>query len=364
MKCARLTLLILLVGAGSRLAISAGDSGTGKERVLTGHTVDVRSVAFSPDGRTLASAGYFNALGGERMRVSEIKIWDVATGKVQATLKGHENGVVFVAFSPDGKALASGGYRVVTVKDETKVINELKLWDLTTGEERATLQAEPENSFATAFAYSPDGTLLALGSENGITLWDAAGQSHLVVLDNKPVRVLAFSGDSKTLAGGGWSEGGYSLDGPPVRWAIKLLQTTTRKETTFLEGTGDEGRMTSMALSPGGKILAAGTEEGTVRLWDLATREERALLRQSTSAMRRVNSVAFSPDGRILATGSGDGMIKLWDTVTWRERASVERGGEWINSMAFSPDGKTLASGSSQKTIRLWDIRSLLKRKL
>jgi WD40 repeat protein len=363
MKCARLTLLILLVAVGNRVAISSVESSIGKERVLSGHTVDVRSVAFSPDGRSLASAGYFNADGGQRMRVSEIKLWDVATGKVSATLRGHEDGVVFVAFSPDGKALASGGYRIVLDKNDRKVINELKLWDLATGEERATFQGEPESSFSTAFAYSPDGNLLALGSEKGITLWDAAGQANLIALDSNAVKALAFSPDSKTLAGADWYEGADALGGPPVRWTVKLFQVGTRKGIASFEGTGDEGRMASLALSPDGKILAAGNAEGTVRLWDLATKRERALLKQSSVGMRNVNSLAFSADGRILATGSGDGLIKLWDAVNWRERASFKREGEWINSMAFSPNGRTLASGSSKKTIRLWDVASMLERR-
>jgi WD40 repeat protein len=114
-----------------------------------------------------------------------------------------------------------------------------------------------------------------------------------------------------------------------------------------------------VALAPDGKTLAAGLRYGTVKVWDVGTRRERAVLRGHAGD---VWSVAFAPDGKALASGGGDwdqpGEVKLWDTATWEARARLKHTGE-VLCVAFAPDGKRLAAGSWDKTVRLWDVPRL-----
>ena len=333
---------------------------SGKDRILAGHTVDVKVVAFSPDGKTLASAGYSVDTGNER--TGEIKLWDVVSGRERTTIKGH-NGVVFVTFSPDGKTLVTGGSHIINDKNEARVINELKLWDVIAGEERATFQGQPESVFSISFAFSPGGKLLALGSGDGVRVWDVASQAQSLFARGEAITVLAFSPDSKVLAAGSSRAGLHEPGKLPELWEVKLLDPATGKEMASFKGSGDEAHLVSLAFSSDGKILAGGNADGSILLWNLTTKKEKAILKQGNYAMRRINSVAFSPNGRILASCDGRGVIKLWNADTGQERASVKQEGEWINSLAFSPNGKTLASGSSAKTIRLWDVADILEHK-
>lgn len=278
-------------------AITLWDVQTGKEQArLKGHTDLVWSLAYSPDGKTLASVS----------KDSTIKLWDVQTGKEQATLPGHTDWQCSVAFSPDGKTLAEGS------KDRT-----IKLWDVKTTKVRSTLkwrldwlaeQVAPLPKEELAVAYSPDGQTLA--SENvdkTIHLWDVATGKVRATL-NEGIRggltCVAYSPDGETLAS---TEGGGI-----VLWDLK-----TGKKPIHLMG-----RVSCMAFSPDGKTLASAGQSKTITLWDVRTGKERTTLTEHTNW--RVTFVAFSPDGKTLATASGHyksanrwlGTIKLWDVPT------------------------------------------------
>ncbi|MBC5797544.1 trypsin-like peptidase domain-containing protein [Sphaerospermopsis sp. LEGE 00249] len=284
---------------------------------LTGHSSLVRSVAFSPDGQTLASGSYDNT----------IKLWDVATGKSIATLTGHSYLVNSVAFSPDGKTLASGS------GDDT-----IKLWDVATGKSIATLTGHSE--WVNSVAFSPDGKTLASGSlDNTIKLWDVATGKSIATLTGHSSRVIsvAFSPDGKTLASGSFDN------------TIKLWDVPTGKSIATLTGHSDG--VSSVAFSPDGKTLASGSFDNTIKLWDVATGREIATL---TGHSTLVISVAFSPDGKTLAFGSHDNTIKLWDVATGKSIATLTGHSESVYSVAFSPDGKTLVSGSGDGTIKIW----------
>jgi WD40 repeat protein len=287
--------------------------------VQTGHSAGVDAVAFSPDGKTLASGGDDNT----------VKLWEVSTGTELRTLK-HSSPVRSLAFSPDGSTLASGS-----------ADNTVKLWDASTGTELRTLKrhSEPVNSIA----FSPDGKTLASGSaDNTVKLWDVStgaelrtikGHSNLV----NSVRSVAFSPDGKTLASG-------SADN-----AVKLWDVSTGTELRSLQ----VNFVNSVAFSPDGKTLASGGNDTAVKLWDVSTGTE---LRSLKGHSAFVFSVAFSPDGKTLASGSDDNTIKLWDVSTGTELGSLEVN-SWVHSVAFSPDGKTLASGGSYfDAVKLWDV--------
>ncbi|GAA1287682.1 nSTAND1 domain-containing NTPase [Streptomyces javensis] len=336
------------------------DVATGKPRsTLTGYT-GVRSVAFSPDGRILASGGDYG----------EIRLRDVATGKPRTTLTGGRGTVRSVAFSPDGRILASGGedgkirlWDVATGKPRTTLTGhtgygwsvgfspdgrilasggedgKIRLWDVATGKPRITLTGRAGIVWSVAF--SPDGRILASGGEDGkIRLWDVATGKPRITLTGRAgiVWSVAFSPDGRILASGG-------EDGK-----IRLWDVATGKPRTTL--TGRAGIVWSVAFSPDGRILASGGEDGKIRLWDVATGKPRTTLTGYTG----VRSVAFSPDGRTFASGDGDGKIRLWDVATGKPRTTLTGRAGIVWSVAFSPDGRTLASGGSDKTVRLWDV--------
>ncbi len=325
--------------------------------VESGHSWEVIALAFSPDGKTLASGS----------RDQTVKLWDVATGAELRILKGHSD-IYSVAFSPNGKILA--------VDDGGTV----KLWDLTTGAELRTIETGSVNSVA----FSPDGKILACGSTKGRRLWDVLNGAELVPLkgDSCNVVSLAFSPDGKTFASGCYegilkvwdiSTGAelQTLKGQFEINSVVFLPDGTILATDETSGikkarlwnlsTGAELRtfkidndVKSVALSRDGKFLAGGTDR-TVKLWDVSTGLELRTLKGSAAW---IQSIVFSPDARTIASGSPDGTVRLSDVSTGMELRTLKGGSGWVESIAFSPDGRTLASGSSNGTVHLWDMLS------
>jgi WD40 repeat protein len=282
------------------------------------------ALTFSPDGRTLASTGG---------RGPTIKLWDVATGDITATLQWHEGGGQSVAFSPDGETLASGGGRAIT------------LWDMRTRKEKATFKGNSVGSVA----FSPDGKTLASASDDGITLWDLASGKSTATLEKGGNRSVAFSPDGKTLASA-------RSDGSVQLWDL----ASGKQDPVFEWVIGPWGSASSVAFSPDGTALAAGgvTEmmslaigSGRIMLWDPASRKEKTSFRCDS---QNIESIAFSPDGKTLATASWNGKVQLWDTSTGKLKARVGHVGE-LQCVAISPDGRILAA-AGYKEILLWDM--------
>ena len=272
-------------------------------------------VAFTPDGATLA----FGSPGGA------VTLWDAATGTHAGTLQGHSGLVHSLAFSADGATLASGA-----------ADHSVKLWDVETGRNTATLA---HRDTVNSVAFSPDGRMLASGSDRSVELWDAgAGTNTATLLVHRGgVRSVAFSPDGSSLACG--SEGG----------AVLLWDLSARSAATF---SGHTAWINSVAFFPDGTRLASGSADGTVRLWDVATGSSSSL----EGHAGKVASVSFSPDGATLASGSENSVL-LWDAGTG-SASSLEDHTAVVRSVAISPDGRILASGSEDKTVKLWDLET------
>ncbi|WP_369246754.1 trypsin-like peptidase domain-containing protein [Streptomyces sp. R41] len=312
---------------GHTLATAGGDHtvrlwnvATGKTRTtLIGHTGEVTSLAFSPDGHTLATAS----------SDGPVQLWNVASGKIRTTLTGHTSAVWSVAFSPDGHTLATAS------TDHT-----VRLWNLATGKTRTTLTGHTGEVWSVAF--SPDGHTLATASaDKTARLWDVtAGKTRTILTGHTgTVWLVAFSPDGHTLATG-------SADLTARLWNV----STGKTRTTLI---GHTNTVASVAFSPDGHTLATGSGDHTVRLWDVTTGATRTSLIGHTN---QVESVAFSPDGHTLATAGDDHTVRLWDVTTGATRTSLIGHTNTVYSVAFSPDGHTLATASADKTARLWDV--------
>ena len=325
--------------------------------VLEGHTDDINSVAFSPDGQTLASGS------GD----DTIRLWNTNTGELIETFEGHTSYVTSVAFSPDGQTLASGS------GDDT-----IRLWNANTGELIETF--EGHRDYVTSIAFNPNGHTLASGSgDDTIRLWNVNIREEVLwnLETGEPIEEqtepllqtlrghtdsvtsVAFSPDGHTLASGGGDDTIrlWNLEtGEPIEEQTDNNNTEPLLRTL----TGHRYHVTSVAFSPDGHTLASGSGDDTIRLWNVNTGE---FLKTLTGHTDSVDSVAFSPDGQILAGVSWDDTIRddtirLWNVNTGEFLKTLTRHTDSVNSVAFSPDGQILASGSDDNTIRLWELPS------
>jgi len=294
------------------------EAGPPPRAIFKGNAGPVWSVAFSPDGNTLAMA----------IDDGSVKLWDVASGDVKATLRGHKGPVWTTAFSPDGKSVATGS------SDLT-----VRVWNADTGAERYSL-GHPGS--VRSLAFSQDGTRLVSGCRNGtVKVWDLAAKEP--ILDT-----LAHAGEVVSVA---FSPEGNSVASSSGDRTIKLWDLNAGRERLTLQG--HEGGIYSVAFSRDGKTLASGGWDQTARLWNIANGESKLVLRGHA---QDVWAVSLSPDAHQLATGSEDHSVKIWDLSAGREVMSFRGHTGTVYTVTFSPDGKTVASAGRDGTARLWDV--------
>jgi WD40 repeat protein/serine/threonine protein kinase len=292
---------------------------------------EVHSIAVSPGGKRIASGSVINdARTGEPL-AGEIKIWDLATGREPIDLVGHTRSVVGVAFSPDGKWLASAS------DDRT-----VRLWDASRGKEILRFRGHKGSVFCLAF--SPDGRRLASGSiDQTVRVWDtASGAARLVLRGHRrQVNGVAFRPDGQRLASA-------SADS-----TVRVWDPGHGQEPLTLRGHGQE--VYGVAFDPSGDRVATASEDGTAKLWQASAGQ---IIRTLSGHKACVNGVAFSADGKWLATASDDRTGKVWDARTGREKFTLEGHTDKVWAVAFSPDGRRLASASEDRTMRFWDTRT------
>ena len=356
---------------GNKLAISTAigiwlhDPETGKalELLSRSHITRPYAFAYSPDGKTIASTSWDKP---ERMRgrsIPAVEVWDVATGEDKAILIGHPWRVNSIAYSPDGETIATGGWH----RDNT-----VRLWDTQTGQNIFTSRIQTK--WGTFVIFSPDGTTYAAGDVNTVYLWDGKTGKHKITLTGhtKQVACAAYSPDSKTIATGSYDATirlwdattgnhkttltsnkesvtsiGYSPDGNTIACGtgngdVQLWDTQTMKlKSTF---TGHTKRTKSVVYSPDGNIIATASSDGTVRLWDATTGKSKAIL----TGYRRINTAAYAPDSQTIVTGNHGGKVHFWDvsTAALKNTFTGDKKGIIFN-ITYSPDGKTIAVVSS-----------------
>ncbi|WP_238178367.1 WD40 repeat domain-containing serine/threonine-protein kinase [Calothrix sp. 336/3] len=267
-----------------------------------------------------------------------IQLWNFQTKELINTLRGHSQAVKSLEFSPDGKYLASAS------DDKT-----IKLWDIHTNQEIYTFLGH--SHCVKSVAFSPDSKILASGSwDKTIKLWNLETGKLITTLNGHKLAVTAitFSPSGNLLASA-------SLDRTVSLWKIPESQNLLQeyRDRPILSLIGHNWAVLSVAFSPNQKILATGSEDNTIKLWNLNDGEIIATL---TGHSWSVFSLAFSDDGKILISGSQDTTIKLWNVDTLQEITTCIGHTDTVSSIVVHPVANMVFSGSRDKTIKLWQL--------
>jgi serine/threonine protein kinase len=283
----------------------------------TGHSDRVNAVAWSPDGKRIASGS------GDHT----VQVWNTADGSQSYAYTGHSDRVNAVAWSPDGKRIASGS------GDHT-----VQVWNAADGSQPYTYTGH--SSSVNTVAWSPDGKRIASGSgDHTVQVWNAAdgSQSYTYKGHSSIVNTVAWSPDSKRIASG-------SNDTTVQVWnAADGSQPYTYK--------GHSDLVYAIAWSPDGNRIASGSYNTTVQVWNAVDGSQSYRYAGHSSS---VNTVAWSPDGNRIASGSGDSTVQVWNAADGSQPYTYTGHSNSVNTVAWSPDGKQIASGSSDHSVQVW----------
>ncbi|WP_173046212.1 WD40 repeat domain-containing protein [Nitrospira sp. KM1] len=324
-------------------------AGARELRTFRGHSHGVWSVAFAPDGSTLASGGV------DRL----VRIWDIETGRLLRSLRGHTNDIRSIVYTPDGQTLASGS------EDRT-----IRLWNPKTGEPTKLLFSRYDHNVC-SLSLSPDGLMLARGSHNkDIKIWEVTTGTELMTLlgkdqfDHHWSVCVAFSPDGIHLASG-------TDIGKIKVWEVlpsgeeKVLHNAHWKEDEedstesrgyFIEDDGGFQKpmdywIGALAFTPDGKYLLTGSRDQTIKMFEMPQGVEHRTLRGHGGWIR---TMVVTPDGKVLISGGDDNTIRFWELATGRVFRTIKDHAGSIRSVTLSRDGLRLASASWDRTVKLW----------
>jgi WD40 repeat protein len=351
---------------GRRLVTASMDStvlvwdlgNTGAYRVLEGHSYPVHAVAVSPDSGRIASAADargWGSIGNAPPPPGEVKVWDAETGREQLSFPRAPQVIHGLAYSPDGCRLAAaGGPRYQRGPGGQPVQpGEVKVWDSKTGREQFSLKCP--TGAALGVTFTPDGAQLAAVSEEGtVRVWDAVTGEEKLTRQTQQVgwgmpdnyQGMAFSPDGGLLAS---TEGHH---GQPAQ--VRLWDLATGEERLTLKGNAPS--LVRLAFSRDGRRLVTGNVDRSAKIWDVTTGKELVALKSPDFAAM---SLAFSPDGLRIASSGGaarekPGEVRLWDTETGQEKLTLKGHSGTVHAVAFSADGRRLVTGGEDRTVRVW----------
>ena len=350
-----------LATAGVDMSVRIWDLVAGRPRaVITGHKGAVRAVAIAPDGTWLATSSHD----------SSVRIWDPATGQQRGVITGHTGVVTAVAVAPDGSWLATGSHD-----------RSVRIWDMPTGQQRTALTGHTEE--VTALAIAPDGAWLATaGADRSVRIWDpATGQQRGVITGHTGVvTAIAVAPDGRWIATGS-GDGSVRIWDPAAAHPPAIAATSQIRDVSVVDFAPDDtwlasadgntvriwdvatgqqraalaghtGEVAAVAIAPDGTWLAS-ADGNTVRIWDVATGQQRAALAGHTGW---VTAVAIAPDGTWLASTGRDELVRVWDVATGQQRAALAGHAGWVTAVAIAPDGTWLASTGRDELVRVWDV--------
>ncbi len=317
------------LAVASSIGIWIYDADTGEELALfTGHTDNIESLTYSPEGKIIATEG------------RNVCLWDAATGEHKATLLGHADRVDSVVYSPDGKTIAAkvGCSTSIARSFEHSVY----LWDVTTGKYISTLTQNLHGIYS--FAYSPDGKTIATGTYKEVHLWDAATGEHKTTLTGHTgsIENIVYSPDGKIIA----------TSGGRFHKEVHLWDAATGVHKTMLtDGSGG----VSVAYSPDGETIAI-ADWSTVNLWDTEASVLKATL---TKYNHSIEGISYSPDGKTIATWTYE-EVHLWDATTGKHKTTLTGHAKGVKNIMYGPDGKTVATDcydlNLSEKVHLWDV--------